>query len=220
METMEKKSAGNQYLPIFWVMPKSNALRWRDCILVFCDILDGVLTQHRFSTRTACGNSGWLWWRVGGTIYSWGAYRARDPAGSHSKNNFGIEVLARSAASVLNCYIAFRTSCVLNWLLNVDHQCFLGPLSKTLESRLCMLIASAAAIWKQAREPAELCSFSLCSLDGVVDYLPQPDEVQNVALQVDKDEEPLPLDASHYSFQCFGVPAAKNLHDWFNRLTI
>jgi hypothetical protein len=33
-------------------------------------------------------------------------------------------------------------------------------------------------------------------LDGVIDYLPQPDEINNVALLTDEDEKPFDLDVS------------------------
>ena len=34
-------------------------------------------------------------------------------------------------------------------------------------------------------------------LDGVIDYLPRPDEVKNVALLTDEDEKPFELDVSN-----------------------
>ena len=36
-------------------------------------------------------------------------------------------------------------------------------------------------------------------MDGVIDYLPQPDEVKNVALLTDEDEKPFELDVRVFS---------------------
>lgn len=42
-------------------------------------------------------------------------------------------------------------------------------------------------------------------LDGVIDYLPQPDEVENVALLTDDNEKPFMLDVSKCALAIFIV---------------